>query len=233
MLERNKRSLRPKRPGTLFMHLLAWGLLAAFLIPICLVPALYVPAVQKQLITKLVHQIEAGTGTEIQFELSGWQPFSRLNLSKVKVRSAGNDLFECSSAQLTYHFITEWPYLSPDDLYLDKPIFSLEKSSKGTLLFPGRAPSQQSSAPPRESGDRLTGSLPKVRVSSGTVLIRQNGRTVGTMRGLNGTLPFKVVQGPEGPSIALDLGQWQGLNDLPRPGGRENSRSQAGSKATM
>ena len=218
MLDRFKRAKRAKRPRSLIFHLLAWGLAAALLIPSCLILALHIPAVQKELIGKLIREIEAGTGVDIRIESYVWLPFSRLNLAQVQVRSSENELLECSKAQITYHFSSIWPYILPDELYLENPVFSLEKNAQGAWQFPGKQKSGETGTLSRESASRLFPPLPKVRVSSGTVLVRQQGRQIATIRGINGTLAFKVVQGPDGPVIKLDLGQWQGRAELPELG---------------
>lgn len=206
MLDGEKNGTTQEKQGFPMFRLLLWVGVPAFLIPLCAILALHLPAVQKAIIGPLIELAGKRGGVEIRAESFDWSPLSRLDLFRVTVRSGENELLECPKIRVLCHLSTGWPYLVPEELYLEGPVLSLEKSTAGEWIIPGR---RSNGGLKNLSGElaRPHSPLPRVRVSSGTVVIRQDGKTVGTMRGIDGALRLKVVQGSEGPAIKLDFGQ--------------------------
>ncbi|MCE5242401.1 MAG: hypothetical protein ABFD98_08590 [Syntrophobacteraceae bacterium] len=225
MLDGNTTGTTPEKQGFPLFRLLLWGGILAVLIPLGAILALHVPAVQRAIIGPLVGMAGKQAGVDIRVESFDWSPLSRLDLFRVRVRSDGNDLLECPKVRIICHLSMEWPYLVPEELYLEDPLLSLEKSAAGEWIIPGR---HKNGGPKNLSGEpagRLFTPLPRVRISSGTVVVHQDGKTVGTMRGITGTLSLKVVQGADGPAIKLDFGQWQGCAGKYVETGRDSEKN--------
>lgn len=207
MLYGNKIGKKPRKAGTSLFRLLLWAGVLAFLVPVCAILALHLPVVQKAIIGPLVDMTGKQAGVEIRAESFDWSPLSRLDLFRVTVRSGGNELLECPKVRVICHLSTGRPYLVPEELYLESPVLTLEKSTAEEWIIPGRRSNGGLKNLSGEPAGRPPAPLPRVRISSGTVMVRQDGKTVGTMRGIDGTLRLKLVQGSEGPAIKLDFGQ--------------------------
>ncbi len=136
--------LRPKKTGraggpdstSFWSGHLAWALLCICLIPTSLILALHVPAVQRYLVQEAVHRLETKADVGIQIESVLWSPFRESRLFHLKVKTSGENILECDEAKLRYHLSWRWPYLSPDELLLERPWLRLERDAQGQLQIP-------------------------------------------------------------------------------------------------
>jgi autotransporter translocation and assembly factor TamB len=185
------------------------------MIPFALILALHVPSVQKEIITRAENQIESATNYKIELESFTWWPFTSLRLANVKVQAQGMQILTCEDVRVSYRLLTSPPFISLEELYLKKPLIHLERSPDGKWLIP-------SAKPKGGQGGGTSGQnpfwqqihLPDVRIDAGRIDASQGGANVLSIKDITGIVHLKTVQGPNGPSIRLDLDNWHAQADL-------------------
>jgi hypothetical protein len=179
--------------------------------------SLHIPAIQTKTIQLLFSQIESQTPFRIYYDSYEWWPLSQLRLYNLKVESSGKRVLECEQAQVSYGPSWKRPYVHATQVQLEKPILRLEKDHSGKWHVPyeksHKDQKRAGSAQARPS-QRLTYSLPQIKVNSGTILALQDGQTVLSIRSVSGTLPIQMVESPEGPRIKVELDRWQSILDF-------------------
>ncbi len=206
---RKNRCARPRlpvRPAALIIALLV-------LLPVLAVLILHIPAVQNEIVLGAVSQIAAAAQLEVKLESYRWRPFSGLCLEGVKVRSEGMTVLDCRKVDLSYTLSMGRPHVRVREIYLEKPYLRLEKSHEGKWRVPGK-PAGNGQGRGDAGGDPPWAKfpLPKVRVLSGVVEGRQDGKTIFSIKDFTGTLNLKTVKGPHGPEVRLDLDDWRSEN---------------------
>jgi hypothetical protein len=170
--------------------------------------------VQKELINEVVRRVYAECGSEVMFGSFEWHPLSSLRLSDLLVRSSGKDVLKCKNVELTYRLGWENPFLFPDELLLDKPYIHLEKEKDGSIAFFNRRTGETGRGGAIGSEPVWARyALPRVRIASGVIEAEQDGRRVLYVGNVNATFDLKVVRGPDGPRLRIDLGELQSLLD--------------------
>lgn len=221
MLSRKPTNKEPSGASVFPFRLLVWGTVLCILVPLTLLLAVHLPPFQEQLIGKLVREIERSTPLEIRLGSYRLWPFSRLELLDLRISSSGRELLSCDQARLEYRFTSTWPYVHARELLLEKAVLNLERDAQGNWLLPGNhgAGNGVFSKPVHPEWIRMP--LPQVKIVSGTVTILQNGRPVLTLRNVNGTLSFRVVEGKDGPRLQIELGGLSGEKNLGGQEGKE------------
>jgi len=196
------------------LWLLIWAAVCVLGAPLLIIMALHLPPVQNRVIREVVRQIEKAAPVSVQLGSYRWWPFSRLHLFDLKVQAAGKDVLVCGKAQLAYHLSLRRPYFHPDEIYLEKPAFHLEKDSAGHWRLPG-GEAGENAVGASQSSSWLRFPWPRVKIVSGAIEALQDGRPVLTIRDVTGALTVRAVTGPEGPAVTIDFGQWQGRAEAP------------------
>lgn len=210
-LKRRKESEGKRRPAAkLPAWVLLWVVSIGIILPLGLIFVLHLPAVQKQVIGYLIQQVTAKTGLKPEVERYRWLPFSGLHLQSLEVQSEGGEpILQCEKAQLSYRFTMRWPHIEPKELILEKPVLHLEKDRDGTWRIPQRKATDAGVSPPGQT-QWLHFPWPKLKIHSGTIIARQDGSTIFSVRDLTGSLDLKAGVEGEAPTLKLDFGQWQG-----------------------
>lgn len=185
--------------------------------PLALLAALHLPSVQEWVIGQLTRRIESSSAIHVEIASYRWQPLADVYLSNIKAEFSGKEILHCEGARLTFGLSASKPYLQVKELYLEKPLIRVQRDTKGKWQVPGRIATKRQSQESRGTGAPspwLQLPLPQVRVSAGSVFGEQDGRTILSIRQVNGTLPLRVVPGSDGPRIEIDLGRWSGRLDL-------------------
>jgi hypothetical protein len=215
-----------KSGGRRPLRLLMVSLLFLLLLPLLLLLILHLPFVQRQVIAHVVQRLEYNTGVQIHVESYIWQPFNHLKLVDLRVESSGKEVMKCDKVQLDYRLSLNWPYLYPEELYLERPSIHLEKDDKGTYrlfrLDAKRAKKETSFGGP---SFWVRYPWPPVRIVSGDIGAEQDGKQILSLRNVSGTFSFNVVQGPNGPRLKIDIGRWQSHLAAPRWEKMEKSSS--------
>ncbi|MFZ2448303.1 MAG: translocation/assembly module TamB [Syntrophobacteraceae bacterium] len=200
--------------GAFPLRLAVLGIAALVLVPVLAVLALHIPAVQNEIIHRVVGEIEKATQYKVELASYRWWPFSRLYLDNVKVEADGRKILDCEAARLSYSLTPSWPYVNVEEIYLEKPFLQLERNAEGKW----RVPVRPVAVPGGDSagGDPLWSRipLPTLRIVSGTVEARQQGKIVLSIKDVTGVLLLKTVQGPGGPEIRVDFDNWQAQADI-------------------
>ncbi len=187
-----------------------WGLCGCLLTVAMLLAAVHLSAVQQRLLQELIKHIEARAAIRIQYRAYRWEPFSELRLDGLSVRSAAGNLLHCQEARLHYHLSWNWPFLVPTRLVLQRPVLYLQKDSRGRWIFPTTGSGRNN--PAGESSHRWQHfPWPDLKIVSGKILGFQNSRQILALHNLNGTLSLQMISGKNGPSLKIDLDQWQNL----------------------
>jgi len=186
------------------------GTFLFFLFPFILLLIVHIPAIQRLLIAEVSLRLEKSTGIEVRLEGYRWNPISCLCLLEVKVLSSGREVIKCEKAKLSYHISWHWPYLCPEELYLERPFLILEKDEDRTFRLPCSEPHESCRPFTLERPSlRYSFPWPAIRILSGVIEAEQNGQKVLSVKNVSGTLAYHFDQGPYGPRLKLDLGQWQ------------------------
>jgi hypothetical protein len=201
-------------PVRTWLRFIIWTVLLIGLMALFFTLVLHIPWVQNQIINRAVDRLETITGINIEIERFEWRPFSYLRLLHLEVETFGEKFLQCDQADLNYHLSWNSPYFHPVELFLQKPLLRLEKDEQGHWKFPKKG-RESVSGPPKENPFLLFPSwaqvpLPRLRLSSATILAYQNGQTILSIKDVDGTLSFRVVPGPKGPLLKIDLGIWEG-----------------------
>lgn len=182
------------------------GLLIA--LPAAALMVLHLPFVQRPLIARVAETIEQDTGLGFKTQSFVWWPFSGLTIRNLQVTSPGKKIVECEELHLSYRISFHSPYVEPVEAFFVKPFIHLERDAAGRWMIPGAWKGERMAAwkglPPSLADLRL----PRVRVVSGLIDAEQDGRSILLVKDVTGLLPIRVVTGPDGPKIRMDLGQW-------------------------
>ncbi|MFP5212982.1 MAG: AsmA-like C-terminal region-containing protein, partial [Acidobacteriota bacterium] len=213
------------RPSPQPFRSVIWMAGVILVLAAAMVVVLHLPPVQQWIIDRIVNQIERATQAEVHLSSYRWWTFSRLHLEDLRIGSAGKDVIVCEKAQLSYSLSLNRPYIIPDEIVLEKPTIHLEKDPDGRWRLPfarkspdGKPEGKEEAGRPGEPPLWLRFPLPVIRIVSGNIVGTQSGNTVLSIRDMTGTLALKIEQGPGGPSIKVDLGQWTGEAEIPRLG---------------
>jgi len=198
---------------------LRWLVLAVsgfLLLPLSAFVFLHLPWVQKRVIGKVTRPVEKTAGVQIELESYRWSSFSRMQLTSLQVMSNQKDFLRCDQAQLSFRISTEWPYLIPKVLLLDKPVLYLEKDARGKWRIPRAAGTAQKAgeASNRRTARRIAFPWPEVRINSGQIIAFQEGHVVLSLQNVTGSLFVKTSPGDDGPILSINLGQGQGNTDV-------------------
>ncbi len=179
------------------------------LLPLVAIVALHVPAVQKEVILNAANKIGEISHVNVELGSYTWMPLSSLDLEKLKVETEGKNVFGCTLVRLDYSLSAKWPYIVVPEIYLEKPSLQLEKNEEGKW----RVALEQTARP---SGYKfwLDYPLPLLRISSGTIEGRRDGKVVLSIKDISGVVHLKKVQGREGPEIRIDPDNWQWLAEI-------------------
>jgi autotransporter translocation and assembly factor TamB len=213
---KNNSRRRPGKPA-FHMTLAMWIAAVLICIPFAFVLALHVPSVQKELIAWAARQIESSTNYKIELDSFKWFPFSRLHLSNVHVQADGRRILACEDVSVSYRISAGSPFVVLEDVYLNKPLIQLERSHDGKWLIPAI---KSGGGQGGQGGQPVGGPspepfhLPAIHVDGGKIEASQDGRNVLSIKDITGTLHLKTVQGPNGPSIRLDLDNWRAEADI-------------------
>ena len=187
------------------------------LLPCLLILILHLPWVQKRIIAYAIDRIERNAvGLDIRAERFEWNPFSLLRLYHVEILSAGEKVLQSPRVELNYSLSWNWPYLYPVEIFMENPFLRLEKDGAGHWNVPQIKTSRKDSSS-GESPFWVRFPWPRIRLASAMILAHQNGRSVLSIRDVNGTFSLYTVQGPKGPSLKINLGYWEGHSDIPTP----------------
>jgi hypothetical protein len=184
------------------------------LLPLLFIFALNIPSVQKELITRATKQIRSATDFTIQIDSFKWFPFSRLHLFNVRVEAEGRQILTCEDASVRYRFLPSSPYIFLEDIYLKKPFIQLERSPDGKWLIPAARPGITNGGQTGRNPFPESFPLPSIHIDSGKIEASQQGKNVLSIKDITGIIHLKSVQGPNGPSIRLDLDNWRADADL-------------------
>lgn len=179
---------------------------AVILLPVLAILALHVPAVQKEIIVHAANKIENSTHFRVGLESFMWWPFSSLDLEKVRVEAEGKKVLDCEKVRFEYTLSTSRPYLNLPEIYLEKPFLQLEKNPDGKWRVPVKPVAKRS-----DYSAWLNLPLPIIRISSGMIEGRRQGKVILLVKDVTGVLHLERIQGPEGPEIRIDADNWQGL----------------------
>jgi len=175
--------------------------------------ALHIPFVQKEIIVQIEKRIETETHYRAEFTSFQWRPISALILEGLRVEAEGAPVLECEKVRVSCGLSMGSPYIEVQEIYLQKPFLHLERTADGKWRVPGRTAQSLSRAIDRAAGgsgnepspppERLP--FPKVRIFSGQIEARQQGKTIMTVKDVTGVLKLYAVQGPNGREIRVDL----------------------------
>jgi len=197
--------------GFAVLRLVYWIVGVAIVLPAAILMALHLPFVQRLAIVEFVRTIEQTTGFEVELKSYRWQPFSNLRIMNLKVAAPGKKIVECDEVRLTYGLALKWPYFQPKEAYLERPLIHLERDAGGQWQIPGVSQRERKDVPMGRipaSWARIP--WPQVYVSSGAIDAQQDGRSILSIREVNGVLPLRMVSDPDGPKLQMDLGRWGG-----------------------
>jgi len=197
------------------LRLLICTILGFVLLSMAIFVFLHLPQIQKQLIGKVVRPVEKAARVEIELESYRWSSFSQIHLTSLQVRSDEKEFLRCEQAQLSYRLSTQWPYLIPEVLLLDRPVLHLERDSRGKWRIPRSGGVQKVHVSSHGKTRRwMNFPLPEVQVNSGRIVAVQEGQEILSLQNVTGSFSFKVTPGDDGPILSINLGQWQGINDF-------------------
>ncbi len=200
------RVFQPLRLGTTIIAVIGSLALLAIL-------ALHIPFVQKEIIAQIEKRIETGTHYRAEFVSFQWWPISALYLEGLRVEAEGAPVLECEKVRVSYGLSMGSPHIEVQEIYLQRPFLHLERTADGKWRIPGRTAQSLNRGIDRAAGgienepshppERLP--LPRVRIFSGQIEARQQGKTIMTVKDVTGVLKLYAVQGPNGPEIRVDL----------------------------
>jgi hypothetical protein len=196
--------------GFALLRLVYWIGGVVIVLPAVIVMALHLPFVQRVVIVELVRTIERTSGFVIEFKSYSWQPFSSLRIMNLKVASPGEKIVECDEVRLTYGLAFKWPYFLPKEAYLVRPLIHLERDAGGQWQIPGNSQRDRKDGSGGIPASWARIPWPQVYVSSGAIDARQGGRSILSIKEINGVLPIRMVSGADGPKLRIELGQWGG-----------------------
>ena len=207
--ENNTKRTRPHKAPSL-IRLAAWGTTVLFFLALSAIIALHVPTIQKEIIHKGVTRIEAATNFRVQIRSYQWWPFSGIYLSDVKIESQGKQILDCGKVCLNYKLSIRRPYITIEEVYLEKPFLQLERSADGKWLVPAppEGKEQRREVPAGgEPSEPLWASIqrPMIQIVSGTIEARQQGNTILSIKDISGAVHLRAVPGAEGPKIQIDF----------------------------
>ena len=199
-----------KEPGRGFavLRLVIWIVGILIVLPAAALVVLHLPPVQRALIVRAAETMEQDTGLRLEMQSFVWWPFSSLSIRNVQVSAPGRKIVECEELRLSYRVSPQSPYVEPKEAFFVKPFIHLERDATGRWLVPGSWKGGRMAAWGGFPHSLANLPLPRVRVSSGTIDAEQEGRSILTIKDVTGPLPIRLVSGPEGPKLRMDLGQW-------------------------
>ncbi len=224
MLGRKSTNKEPAAAGLFPLRFLVWGSAFCLFVPLVFLFAIHLPALQEQLIGKLIREVERATPLQVRLGSYRLRPFSRLELLNLNISASGKELLVCDQASLVYRISTTWPYVHATELLLEKAVLNLERDTQGNWLLP-RNRNADKHFPGRVHPDWVRIPLPQVRIVSGTVTAHQEGKPVLTLRNVNGTLSFRVVEEKEGPRLIIEMGGLSQERSAREPQGGDSAGS--------
>jgi len=199
-------SRRPLPQSALFVvRLAAWGIGGLLFLALLAVAALRIPAVQKTIISEIVTRIEAATNFKVGIGSLQWRPFSGIRLAEVKVESGGKQVLDCGNVRVKCRPSLKRPFIIVEEVYLEKPFLQLEKNADGKWLLPASVGIRGQGGGHGANPSWSYVSLPKILINSGTILARQQGNTILSIKDISGSVKLVTVQGAEGSEIRLDF----------------------------
>lgn len=190
--------------------LVALGLAAFVLLGMASLAVLHTPWMQHEMVRQGLKRIERLADVRIETGSCRLSPLTTIHIESLRVVSGGRDFLLSKKVELTFHPRLAWPYVSPQLVLFDQPVIYLEKDDQGRWRIPR---GETGAARPRGSRDQAARwrdfPWPEVRVRSGRIIALQDGAIILTLQNLDGTIPYRVVDGARGPAFIIDLGQWR------------------------
>jgi len=183
-------SIRKRRIGACLAAVILAALAVAF----------QASAFQQNLVRSWVEELEQRSGLHIEISKYSWGLPLQLVMGRTEVTLAGKTIARCERVTATFGLSLERPFWRVASLALDRPVFYLEKDSRGHWTT-----ARESTEVSGRGGRRLkttassqasSGSI-RIRVESGTVVAEQDGLQVLKVQNVTGeiTIPHDGALG--------------------------------------